>query len=99
MNEHETPVELQRRGKSTGGKLSLCHCVQHKSGMRWPGNESEKARRLLLLHNDLRWSQLACSVDYIQLNSVRLYYLGNAYVMEKRSRKFCKKVALVNSAA
>ena len=58
-----------------------------------------KARRMLLLYSDLRWSPLACSVEYIPLNSVRLHYFGNACVMEKRSPKFCKNVALVNSAA
>jgi len=54
-----------------------------------------KARRMLLLHNVRRWSHRPCSTDYIPLNSIRLHYLGNACVMEKRSRKFCKKVAFV----
>jgi hypothetical protein len=45
-----------------------------------------KARRMLILHNGLRCSQLACSVDFL-LNSVRLHYLANTFVMEKTQPK------------
>jgi hypothetical protein len=85
--------------KVLGGKLPSATEPNTNPACVDLGMNTMKARRMLLLHNDPRWSQLACSVDYISLNNFPLHYLGNACVMEKRSHKFCKKVAPVNSAA